>query len=117
MTAADDRFQFQLASLDEVKRRRALTFSFRHPRFGLHEIALFWDGEGVHALENACPHMFGALSDGMIRLGEVHCPLHGAQFDLRTGKCIDFYTIDIAAYAVEVRGDMVWVTAPGETRA
>ena len=117
MTAPADQFRFELTGLDELKRRRTLTFAFRHPRFGLHEIALFWDVEGVYALDNACPHMFGALADGMVRRGEVHCPLHGAQFDLRTGKCIDFYTIDVAAYDVEVLDGMVWVTAPGEQRA
>ena len=117
MTASADEFRFELTSLDELKRRRTLTFAFRHPRFGLHEIALFWDGEGVYALDNACPHMFGALADGMVRRGEVHCPLHGAQFDLRTGKCIDFYTIDVTAYDVEVLDGAVWVTAPGEQRA
>ena len=117
MTAPAEEFRFELTSLDELKRWRTLTFAFRHPRFGLHDIAVFWDGEGAYALDNACPHMFGALADGMLRRGEVHCPLHGAQFDLRTGKCIDLYTIDVAAYAVEVRDGIVWITAPGEQRA
>ena len=108
--------EFELISLDDLKRYKAKAFEFRHPSFGLHDIAIFWDGTGVHALENACPHLFGALADGLVRPGEVSCPLHGAMFDLATGKCTDSYTIDTTAYAVEVRDGMVWVTAPGEVR-
>jgi len=68
-------------------------------------------------LENACPHLFGALSDGIVRSGEVSCPLHGAMFDLATGKCTDSYTIDTTSYGIEVREGMVWVFAPEESRA
>ena len=114
MTSTQD--EFELISLDELKRLKGKAFDFRHPSFGLHGIAVFWDGEAVHALEDSCPHLFGSLAEGMIRKGEVSCPLHGAQFDLATGKCVDLYTIDTTAYRAEVRDGMVWVQAPGERR-
>ena len=108
--------KFELINFDELKRRRVVTFEFRSASFGLHDIAVFWDGVGVHALENSCPHLFGSLAEGIIRSGEVSCPLHGAMFDLATGKCTDSYTIDTTSYKVEVIDNMVWVVAPGETR-
>ena len=114
MTTTPD--EFELISLDELKRHKGKAFDFRHPSFGLHGIAVFWDGEAVYAIEDSCPHLFGSLADGMVRKGEVSCPLHGAQFDLATGKCTDLFTIDTTAYKAEVRDGMVWVMAPGEQR-
>lgn len=107
---------FPVTTLDELKQRKAMLFEFRHPRFGKHDIALFWDGQGAYALENSCPHLFGSLADGRILPGEVHCPLHGAQFSLKTGECLDRFTLDVAAYAARVDGDTVSIVAPGETR-
>ena len=109
--------EFELISFEELKRRKVATFEFRSPSFGLHDIAVFWDGTNVYALENACPHLFGALSDGIVRSGEVSCPLHGAMFDLATGKCTDSYTIDTTSYGIEVREGLVWVFAPEESTA
>ena len=35
-----------------------------------------------------CPHAASELSTGRIRHGSVMCPLHGARFELATGRCI-----------------------------
>jgi 3-phenylpropionate/trans-cinnamate dioxygenase ferredoxin subunit len=40
------------------------------------------------ALSNTCSHARQALSQGRLRGFEVTCPLHGARFDIRTGKCL-----------------------------
>lgn len=37
------------------------------------------------ALDAACPHSGGPLSDGIVGDNCVTCPLHGWRFDLRTG--------------------------------
>lgn len=53
------------------------------------EIALFnVDGE-ICALENQCPHRGASLGDGTVEGHTVFCPLHGWQFDLKTGACLD----------------------------
>ncbi len=108
--------RFDLCSLEELQGRSAMGFLFVHPRFGKHEIGVFWDGESVFALENYCPHEGGMLTHGFIEPGEVICPLHAAVFDLRTGECLDKYTTDTTAYEAEVLDGRVWVTAPGQTR-
>ncbi len=108
--------EFDLVDLDTLKQKVGLAFPFKHPSFGAHDIGVFWDGENVYAIENMCPHLFGALNYGRVRTKEVTCPLHGAIFDLETGKCIDFFTVDTTTYHVEVRDGRVWVTAPGEVR-
>ena len=107
---------FDVCSLAELKQKGALRFELLDPKHGRHEIGVFWDGKGVHALENYCPHEFGLLSYGSIEPGIVVCPLHAAVFDLKTGECLDKYTFDTVAYETEVRDDRVFVKAPGEQR-
>ena len=85
--AAPDGDEFDLCALDELREKAALAFEFEHPRFGLHEIAVFWDGERVGALDNYCPHEGAMLSHGVVELGQVVCPLHAAVFDVTTGEC------------------------------
>jgi naphthalene 1,2-dioxygenase system ferredoxin subunit len=44
------------------------------------------DGE-FHALANRCSHAGQALHTGRLVGHEVICPLHGARFDVRDGRC------------------------------
>ncbi|MBM3939506.1 MAG: Rieske 2Fe-2S domain-containing protein [SAR202 cluster bacterium] len=108
---------FDVCSLEELKAAGAKAFDFRHPEFGLHEIAVFWDGSTVYGLENLCPHLFASLANGPIERGRVTCPSHGAIFDLATGACLDRFTIDTQAYQTKVENGRVYIIAPGETRA
>jgi len=41
-----------------------------------------------YAIANTCTHMGGSLADGVLEGHTVRCPRHGAQYDVRTGKCI-----------------------------
>nr|MDO8086061.1 Rieske 2Fe-2S domain-containing protein [Candidatus Sigynarchaeum springense] len=52
------------------------------------EVAIFKVEGTFFALERHCPHAGGDLVDGMIEKGLVECPIHGATFDLRTGKFV-----------------------------
>lgn len=49
------------------------------------EVALFRDGDTVHALGGLCPHRGGPLGNGTVVDGKAVCPLHLRDFDLRTG--------------------------------
>jgi nitrite reductase/ring-hydroxylating ferredoxin subunit len=42
----------------------------------------------VLAVIDRCTHAASELSTGRIRRGSVTCPLHGARFELLTGKCV-----------------------------
>jgi nitrite reductase/ring-hydroxylating ferredoxin subunit len=50
------------------------------------EVAIFNLGGEFHAIENTCPHRGASLGDGMLEGDEVHCPLHGWQFNVKTGR-------------------------------
>jgi cytochrome P450/nitrite reductase/ring-hydroxylating ferredoxin subunit len=78
------------------------------------------------AIEAICSHAGGRLEDGEIENGCVVCPIHGAAFDLITGKASaqTHWASDLEAFPVICEGDEIFVEiAPrldslaGEARA
>ncbi len=72
-------------------------------------IAIFRTADAWFALDAACPHRGGPLADGIVCDSAVICPLHERRFDLRTGAGMTTGD-DVAAHAVELRGERVYVT-------
>ena len=60
------------------------------------------------AIDAACPHRGGPLSDGLVADRCVTCPLHGRRFDLRTGEQLAGDDA-VAVHDVEVREGALWV--------
>jgi nitrite reductase/ring-hydroxylating ferredoxin subunit len=66
-------------------------------------IGLYLLGDQVHAIEDVCPHAEALLSQGFVENGVVECPLHGAQFDIATGKClVEIGERDVRCFPVRV---------------
>jgi nitrite reductase/ring-hydroxylating ferredoxin subunit len=65
--------------------------------------------DGVfYALRDACGHKNAPLSRGKLIGCLIECPLHFAQFDMRTGKLVDGpISADVPVYEVRVDGDTV----------
>ncbi len=53
---------------------------------GGRRIAVFNDGGALHAVDDACTHAGGSLSEGPCEDGIVTCAWHGGRFRLRDGK-------------------------------
>jgi 3-phenylpropionate/trans-cinnamate dioxygenase ferredoxin component len=73
--------------------------------------------EGTYlAVADTCSHEEASLSEGELLGGCcVECPLHGAQFDLRTGAALCLpATRAVATYEVAVDDGIVKVRARGE---
>jgi nitrite reductase/ring-hydroxylating ferredoxin subunit len=67
------------------------------------------DGQ-FYALRDMCGHRNAPLSRGRLDGHIVECPLHFAQFDVRTGKLLDGpVSADVPVYEVRVEGDTVFV--------
>jgi nitrite reductase/ring-hydroxylating ferredoxin subunit len=49
-------------------------------------ILLYREGADVYAMEDACSHAGGPLSEGEVNSGVVTCPWHGSQFRLTDGS-------------------------------
>jgi nitrite reductase (NADH) small subunit len=71
-------------------------------------IALFRAAGAWYALDAVCPHRGGPLADGIVCDRAVICPLHDRRYDLETGEPLGAGD-PVAAHAVEVRGDRVFV--------
>lgn len=67
------------------------------------------DGE-LYATSDVCTHEETSLSDGDLWAEVIECPLHGAQFDVRTGEVLSLPAIfPLATYPVKVEGEDVYV--------
>jgi nitrite reductase/ring-hydroxylating ferredoxin subunit len=67
--------------------------------------------EGVfHALRDVCGHRQAPLSRGKLSGHLIECPLHFAQFDVRTGELVEGpVSAPVPVYEVRVEGDTVYV--------
>ncbi len=67
--------------------------------------------EGVFfATCNVCSHAEAYLDDGWLDDDVVTCPVHGAEFSVRTGEALTLpATKPIATYPVRIEGDEILV--------
>ncbi|MGH2443609.1 MAG: non-heme iron oxygenase ferredoxin subunit [Chloroflexota bacterium] len=74
-----------------------------------------WNVDGTfYATADTCTHEEASLSEGDLWDEVVECPLHGAQFDVRTGAVLSLPAIfPIGTYPVKVEGDAILVEWPG----
>jgi glutamate synthase domain-containing protein 2 len=67
-----------------------------------------YNGE-FYALNNRCPHRAGQLGDGYLEGSDLYCPLHGWDFDVRTGIS-RYSSLDrVETYPVLVLEDIVYL--------
>jgi 3-phenylpropionate/trans-cinnamate dioxygenase ferredoxin component len=69
----------------------------------------------LFAIEDVCSHDQGPLGDGEVSDHEIHCPRHGASFDVRTGHVLSLPAItDIHTFPVRVNQGMIQLGIPLE---
>ncbi len=97
-------------------------------------LGLFRLEDGFHALEDKCPHQRGPVCAGNLfreitavvgedgRVEEryaraeadvIACPMHGWEFEVRTGECLADRSRRVKRFPVEVDGEDVYVLLPG----
>ncbi len=73
-------------------------------------LALFNVDGTYFAIANTCTHVGGPLGEGALIGKEVTCPLHGAQFDVSSGKVLGGPArSDVKSFPVSLEGDDVMV--------
>ena len=76
---------------------------------GNRRIAIFRTEHGLAAVDAACPHMGGPLSDGLVAERCVTCPLHGLRIDLGTGEAVAGGSGRVAVHEVLELDAELWV--------
>ncbi len=69
-------------------------------------------GGTLYATHDTCTHAEASLSEGTLDCDEgyVECPLHGARFDVRTGKVLCMPAItDVKSFAVKVEAGNLYI--------
>ena len=67
------------------------------------------DGE-IHALDGICTHMEARLAEGSLYEGCLMCPVHGGEFDVRTGEAVTLPAIeDLGTHQVRVQDGSILV--------
>jgi nitrite reductase (NADH) small subunit len=73
------------------------------------DVAVLRRGDEILAIGNQCPHQGGSLADGFVEGDIVTCPLHGWEFDLRSGACMTIPGESVPRYAVMVEDGAVFL--------
>lgn len=63
------------------------------------------------AMEMACRHQNGDLSQGSREGDIVTCPRHGWRYDLSSGACLTAAWARLRRYGVKVENGEIWVSA------
>ncbi len=80
---------------------------------GGHLVCLANVDGAIYAVDDDCPHIGSALSDGELDACVLTCPLHLARFDVRTGQLLRGPAReDVRTYRVRVEGDDILLAAP-----
>src|SRR3972149_6937481 len=74
-------------------------------------IALFHIGGSFYALSNVCLHRGGPIGEGGLSGTVVTCPLHGWEYDVRSGRNTINPAAKLATFEVRLEGDDVLVGA------
>ena len=93
-----------VAQVGDIEARSSRAFAV-----GNYEVAVFYVDGHYYALEDACPHQGGPLSEGFLEGPMVTCPWHAWCFDVRTGKMSLGEFASVARFEVRVEGNAILV--------
>ena len=95
----------KVAAVDELAPGEVKQYQVEHRPVALCNVA----GE-FHAFEDICTHQFAYLSEGEFVAKEIKCPLHGAKFDITTGKALSLPAVKaVPKHEVRVEDGNVYV--------
>ena len=97
----------KVLDMKELPKNRCVTVNFNKEL-----VALFRRDDEVFAIGDECPHQGGSLAEGWVDGDIVTCPLHGWEFDLRSGACMTIPGEKVSRYAVTVEDGAIYLEAP-----
>ncbi len=96
----------RIAGVDEIPVGEAKAFEVKGQW-----VAVFHTDDGsFYALDDICTHEEASLAEGDFDENHVECPMHGARFDLKSGKVLSLpAVVSVKSYPVRVNGSDVEV--------
>jgi len=95
----------KVAAIGEIAPGRA-----KRVEVGEEEIAVFNLDGAYYAIGDTCSHEEASLAEGDVFGDCVECPLHGSEFDIRTGKALTLPAVlPVPTYPVKLDGDAILV--------
>lgn len=96
-----------IAALEDVPRRGARVVKTKHGC-----VAIFRTiDDKVFAIDDACPHKKGPLSEGIVHGTHVTCPLHNWVIDLESGLAQGSDKGRVATYQISVSAGRILLDA------
>jgi len=78
-------------------------------------LALFRVEGNVYALDDLCTHAEASLSEGEVFDCKIECPLHGAEFDLKSGEAVTPpATKDVKTYETIEKDGWIYINFKGK---
>ena len=100
----------KVAAVGEIAPGRA-----KRVEVGEEEIAVFNLDGAYYAIGDTCSHEEASLAEGDVFGDCVECPLHGSEFDLKTGRAKSLPAVlPVPTYPVQVAGDDILVGTEAE---
>ncbi len=88
-------------------------YRLERPKRSRRKNSLLNRGGDYFAIDDACTHRGGPLSEGEVGGTVVTCPLHGATYDLTTGNVLGPPAPEgLVSYKVQVDGSDIKVELP-----
>jgi nitrite reductase/ring-hydroxylating ferredoxin subunit/uncharacterized membrane protein len=93
----------EVAQSDELKENQMMLLHIAGKR-----LVLARTENGYAVFDDRCPHRGGSLADGVVMGGQVHCPWHGSQYDVKSGACLKGpSTVGVQVYQVKEQNGKV----------
>lgn len=95
-------------TVDDVAGRLGVVCRLEDPQVG--RIAVYHIGGTIYATGDVCPHAGATLSEGGLDGAVVTCPLHGSQFDVRSGERLRGPAdLPVPTYRVAIEGGVAFI--------
>ncbi len=73
------------------------------------QICIIKDGEQIFATQAYCPHAGGHFNGGWCKNGNLVCPIHRYEYNLKTGRGAEGQGDYINIYPTEIRDDGLYI--------
>lgn len=95
-------------TVDDVAGRLGVVCRLDDPEAG--PIAVYHVGGALYAAGDVCPHAGAKLSEGALDGAVVTCPLHGSQFDVRSGERLRGPAdLPVPTYRIAIEGGVAFI--------